>query len=207
MEEPHHDHYPRQDHCVCRHHGCRNDRPSAATGRRAGQALAPRLAQRQGRRRLLHDVGQTRLCRKAGPQARPAAGEGRPDRPQGADRRRGRQFRRRPAGRLRRRRARRRRQDHRLSLGGGAARHLCARRHPQSGRSQGQVDRGVVAEYDAGSAGAFRAGEIRHHRRPGEARRRRRRPRALSGAGRRRGRGRRGVQRISAGHAQDACIC
>ena len=45
---------------------------------------------------------------------------------QGAYRRRGRQLRRRPAGRLRRRRARRRRQDHRLSLGGGAARHLCA---------------------------------------------------------------------------------
>ena len=112
-----------------------------------------------------------------------------------------------PQGAFAAARARRRRQDHRLSLGGGAARHLCARRHPQRGGPQGEIDCGVVAQYDAGSAGALGAGEIRRHPRPGEARRGRRRPRALSGAGRRRGRGRRGFQRISAEPCRRACIC
>ena len=98
--------------------------PAAAAGLGARQALEARAAQRQGGCRLLHDGGQARLRRKAGPQRRAVAGQGRPDRAQGADRRRGRQLRGRPAGRVRRGRARRRCQDHRLPLGGAAARHL-----------------------------------------------------------------------------------
>ena len=97
----HHDHRPHPTHCACRHFGRRNDWAVVATCRRARQAWKHALINAKADAGIFMMVANRGFAEKQGLKLEISQFKDDQIAPQGADRRRGRQLRRRAAGRFR----------------------------------------------------------------------------------------------------------